>query len=148
MAPNPTTAWQIGGVEVSWLEADQPDMVRGESDTFEVRLVPDGLGNHVARYEQLMAYQPHAGEFDTFEAIAGTVHYREQHNRTSLLTAVIPATDDPTGRGVWGLIEAVSDGTEVPEKKCLVSVDVLHLAALDEYPDRAAVEDALHATGP
>lgn len=146
--PAATTAWQIGGVEVSWLEADQPDLARGESDTFEVRLVPDGRGNHVGRYEQLMAYQPHMGEFDTYQAIKGTIRYREQHTRTSLLTAVVPPTDDPTGRGVWGLIEQVSDSTEVPQKKCLVAVDVLYLAALDEFADKQAVRDALEATGP
>ncbi|WP_435075954.1 hypothetical protein [Halococcus sp. AFM35] len=141
-------AWRIGGVPVSWIEGNQPAPVRGESGTYELRLVADGRGDHVARYQAIMDWQVHAGEFDMYDTISGPPMFREQHEREPLLVAVEPASDDPTGRGLWGLVENVDDSTEVPQRKCFVSVDVLHLAPLGDYADKQAVRQALEADGP
>jgi len=147
VTPTPTDAWQIGGVEVSRLEGSQPDMVRGESDAYDVALVPDGRGDHVARYESLMAYQPYVGEYDLYQSDDGTVYYHEQHGQPSLLTAVVPATDDPTGRGVWGLIDDIGDDTETPQMRCLVSVDVTYVADLRRYDTEAQASAAHEVDG-
>ena len=146
-------AWRFetaaGTIPVSWLEDTQPAPKRGDMADFSVVLVPDGRGDHVARYEQLVAYQDFAGEYDLHEIDGGAVGYTETHSGTppggSLLVAVHPANDDLTGRGIWGLIDGVSDDAEVPRKRAPITLSIVYLAPLSRYGTRSELAFDLEA---
>lgn len=152
-----TTVWRIDPadsetIEISILLDSQPAPKRGDTGTWSCKLVPDGQPEpHVSRYERLVAYQDYASQYALHEPMGGGVRYTETHDGQppggSLLVALRPADWDRTGRGIWGLIAGIDDSTEVPEKQCLVDVELVYLAPLGEYADVAAVRDALENRG-
>lgn len=146
------TTWTIDPADsdplpMSQLIGSQPAPKRGGAGTWKFHLVPDGRGDHAARYERLMAYQDYAGAYAAGADPNRIPWFREQHSHESLLVALRPADDDPTGRGQWALIGAIDDSTEVPQKRCIVDVDLFYLAELDEYNSADAVRNALEANG-
>ena len=157
MSASYPNAWRFetadGTIPVSWLEDTQPAPKRGDTADFSVVLVPDGRGDHVARYEQLVAYQDFAGEYTLHEIEDGTVAYTETHQSNapggSLLVAVRPANDDLTGRGIWGLVDDVSDEAPDPETRAPVTLSLVYLAlygtGVGEYDARYKLENDLEA---
>lgn len=127
----------------------QPAPKRGASADFAFQLRPDGYGDHVARYEQLVAFRDFGGEFDVHMVDGGRAAYSETHRGSapggSLVVALRPPDDVPTARGIWGLVESVEDSTEVPDRVCFVDLSVVYLAPLGEYDDRFALARDLEA---
>jgi hypothetical protein len=157
MSASYPNAWRFetaaGTIPVSWLEDTQPAPKRGDTADFDVVFVPDGRGDHVARYEALMAYADYAGQYTLHDPEGPAVAYTETHRESapggSLVIAVRPAGDDPTGRGVWGLIEGVSDDAAVPRKRAPATLSVAYLApygtGTDAYDQRYELENDLEA---
>ena len=135
-------------IVVSSLLDSQPAPTTGKTGTWSLKFHPDSrTPGHVERYEQLMAYKDYAGAYASDLTGAFEPFYVEQHGGASLLVALEPPAWDETGRGAWGLIDAIDDSTEVPEKQCLVDLDMLYLADRSEYDTHEDVRSALEVRG-
>lgn len=152
-----TDVWRVetagGTTPISWLEETQPAAKRGETADFDFRLVPDGRGDHVGRYKELTAYIDWGGEYHLHDVGGGLFAYTEAHEGNapdgSLLVAVRPPNDSRTGRGLWGLVDSVGDDTEVPHKRCLVTLSIAYIAPYGDgphaYRDRQTLVSDLEA---
>lgn len=147
--------WRIDDIPIDGHDGAETTRTRGESadPTVTLSITSDSDSDvwpgYVDRYRTLRDYQHHAGEFVTFQGIAGTVFFREQHTRPlSLLIALRPPADTDTGRGGWFLVSTCEDQTSLPSALCQIDFELTYLAALDDYADKQSVKDALEAQGP
>lgn len=87
---------------------------------------------------------------DIYPTLEGAPMYRDQSPEGYGLLVEIDATGSgpPRVPRVWGLIVGGEDTTEPSGALLAVDLDVLALAPLAEYADRAALRDELEATGP
>lgn len=152
--------WRIDGIHdgVSALPLDghvgpEPTLGYGQNYTATVRLSArsnseTGLWQgHIERYNRLLQYGMHAGQFTLHTLITGQVAYTETHTGDSLLISLTPPTNSQTGRGGYYLVSGVEDQTTLPEKLCLLEMDLTYLSPLDAYPDLATVQSVLEADG-
>lgn len=126
----------------------QPAPPLGETASWDLLFRPEvGAADHLERYRALLAFREHAGAYAAGVDVHHRPWYREQHDRESLLVALRPPADSQTGRGVWGLIDAMEDETTTPARRAVVSLGLLVLADVDDYATAAEIENALAADG-
>jgi len=103
----------------------------------------------------LLRYQPFAGSFGTVETLSSAVAFRERlpstgagDDPTSLLVSVRPGDDllRDDVRGVWGLVDNVTDTRDPSIGQERAAVELTVLARYSEYDDHQAVRDDLEAT--
>lgn len=147
--------WRLGGTVLGGHPGPEATATYGDSYSLTTFLTgqadsPTGAWpDAVDRYRQLRQYQPHAGDFDTYETIGGRYYFREQHNTTpSLLVAVRPPTANPTAQGGYYLVSSVEDDTTLPNAVARLGFDLLYIASLDEFATTDDVRAALAAQGP
>lgn len=103
----------------------------------------------------LLRYQPFAGSFATVETLSSAVAFRERlpstsagDDPTSLLVSVRPGNDllRDDIRGVWGLVNNVTDTRDPSLGQERAAVEITVLARNSEYDDHQAVRDDLEVT--
>lgn len=139
------TSWLIGRSRVDGIEGEHPTLMINETTTFRIVLTPHRLANHIGRYEQLRDRIFYADEtVTTGTTYDGRPWFTERHNDESLVVKVQPGRDRSLGtRGVWGIIKGGDDATSLPADLARLSVDILVLADIRDYPTREAVIDDL-----
>jgi hypothetical protein len=106
------------------------------------------------RHADLLGYDAIAGQYASGLDIKHRPWFREQHPRRSAdesaLAAIRPPdamqTDD-TGRGLWCLVEAVEDITNVTQTRWGLALDVEYLADLGDYNSADEVRADFEADG-
>lgn len=139
--PPTDTSWLIGRSRVDGIEGEHPTLTINETSTFNVVLTPQRLANHIGRYEQLRDRLMYASDtVTTGTTYDGRPWFTERHNDESLVVKVQPGRDRSLAtRGVWGIIVGGDDATTLPGTLARLSVDILVLAELRDYPNREAV---------
>jgi hypothetical protein len=87
---------------------------------------------------------------DIYPVLEGAPMYHDQSPAGHDPLVAIDATGSgpPPVPRVWGLIVGGEDAADPSGAVLAVDLDVLALAPLAEYPDRAAVKEKFEATGP
>lgn len=99
------------------------------------------------RHGDLLALADHAGSYATGIDIGNELIYTEAHNATSLLVALRPPANEPTLRGIWALVDDVSDETNLPQTQWAISLSLTYIARASQYSDHAAVRAAHEREG-
>lgn len=146
--------WTINGTEADGMLDTQPSSTPGESGDYPFRFRPtEGADDHITRFETVRDYDESAGQFDTYEAIDGTVHWREQQTTgPSPLVKIEPPTGNQVAHSIWGLVESVEDATMYGPTGCELTLSIMHIAAVGtgtgEFDTESAIRTELEVTGP
>lgn len=171
------TSWRVRDILMDGLVGSQPSMSEGGTGSYTFRIdatetereenaatygppdggtfgQPDGFvyggspSGYLDRYERILDYSRHAGKVAIKETISGESRFREQHTEDrSLLVPIIPGDDVISGQAIWGLVMGVGDETVLPQRGCVVTLDIAYLADYREYPSEDALRSALEITG-
>lgn len=154
MAYTHTDYWRVETdsdiIPADFHTSQQPAVPRGDSDERTLLFQPrraDHARDHIERHGALLDFREYAGSFSLSLTIDNSPVYSESHNNESLLVALRPPDALDTGRGLWGLLDSVSDDTNVPQTQWALSLSLTYLAPLDEYRTHAAVRDAHERRG-
>lgn len=155
--PTETDPWGFNDIRIDDVDALSPPPAIGESGTYQFALWrpygaddPPVTRSERARKEQLEAYAPHAGDFETFERKDNVVKFTEEtpaHFDHSLFAELEPSASNPPMAGRYGLIERVETVEPPAGGACLVEVDLLYLAPLAQYRTRQDAYRDLHFPG-
>ena len=144
--------WSIDGVRATGRgEVPTPQIGAELSYSFVFQRRPDARDaeqRHADVLERLhYATDEH---LDIYPTLEGAPMYRDQSPEGYDPLVAIDATGSgpPRVPRVWGLIVVGEDTTEPSGGVLAVDLNVLVLAPLAEYADRAALRDELEATGP
>lgn len=129
--------------------------VFGETVEFEFTFSQLPIEEQLAyrdRHDDLRDYELVTGAYATGEDVNHRPWFREQHNRDgrTAVVGVIPpdsAAEDGSARGLWGLVDAIEDRTDVAQTRWALGFEVLFLAEHSEYADADAVKRDLEASG-
>ena len=101
------------------------------------------------RFDAIFEFAEYAGLYASNIMSGNHLVYAEQISASneSLLVALRPPADSPTLRGVWGLVNDVSDETDMPQTKWRLDVSLEYIAPLSKYADHAAVREAHEKQG-
>lgn len=140
--------WTINGIETTGLAGEQPGVQPGLSAEY-VFGFPGGDRGRQA-YNDVLEYTRHAGQFDTYEHIeSGKWFWREQvADGTSPLVHIVPGSQSPTGREIWGLIESYEDSTTYSESRLQLSLSIFIIAFGDEFDSEPELRTAREEKGP
>jgi hypothetical protein len=142
-----------GSILAAYEAAPMGAHVPGETIRFSFPFLPspdEGPDGHRTRYERVREYERVAGAYAAGLDIRRQPWYREQHGtELTALVRIDPPTqlESESVRGLYGLVESITDETSLPLTTYRIGFDVLYLAETDEYATRAAVENALAADG-
>lgn len=137
-------------IPADFLTSQQPAVSRGESDERELVFAPryaDHARTHIDRHGALLAFREYEGAFASEVDIDNKPVYTEQHPNESLLVALRPPDSHDTGRGLWGLVDDVTDETNVAQSRWAITLSMTYLASLDEYATHTDVRDAHERRG-
>lgn len=145
--------WTVNGTETDGLEGSQTGLIPGETADYSFLFRPrpdwdDPTDDHIERYQSVRELVAVAGQFDSYESIDGTQHWREQTTQSPLVHIEPPDWDDPTSQRVWGLLDGYDDGTTMSDKRCILSLSVLVISTGDEFTTEAAIRTEREVTGP
>lgn len=140
---DPDITFLLGRSRADSLVPPIPDFTIGETTTFEVLFRPNGLPNHLGRYNQVRDRVMYAndGSVVTDTVYDSSPWYSENHNNETLVVKCNPGRDLAEVRGVWGIIRGGSDDTHFPGSGTTLSVTVYVLAELGEYDTRRDVTE-------
>lgn len=154
-------AWQIGGsvtnagpIHVNGeTSGSTPSYTRGEQMDLDFAFWYDEAfdgqdpSGHIRRYEALREYGDFAGSMTVNQSANGVPHYSERipldADIDTLVLDFIPGTAVDATEGFWGIVERMDDETRYPNDTCRLVLSVIHLAELNEYADRTALENDL-----
>lgn len=149
--------WRLGSIVIDGHSGPESSHVYGGGYSIEVWLSPasnspvNDWPDHRDRYRKLLQYQNFAGSFDLHSLFNGEVAFTETHSaatelpKQSLLVALRPPAGQQCGIGMWCLISGFEDLTMEPDDLCRVSLDLIFVAPLADYPDHESALDALAA---
>lgn len=142
--------WQINSTETNGLVGQQPTLTPGDSGdfTFGFYSVVGEPTTHVNRYETVLGYGEFAGQFDTYETIDGDLYWRESRQGVSQLVHLVPPTDSPTGRGLWGLVESIEDATTFSQARCELTLSIVKIADSSTFATESDLRTAREVHGP
>lgn len=135
----------IGRTRADAFDAPIPEFAVGETVSITLRFLGDrtGFADHYGRYKQLRERLFYAvNSISTGIMQDGTPWFLERHRQESVVVKVVPG-DDARVPAMWGVITDFTDDTALPEKLCVLEVDIFVLGKLEEYDDRRAVKAAL-----
>lgn len=156
-------AWFIhlntGVIHAESIAPPVPDVSRGESATYSFRLYttihkgddPPPVADHLDRYRELLELNEHANSYISNATPTNQITYMEQTpaSANSLLLKLEPSYINETEvRGIWGLLNGVSDTTMEEETLVELDIDVMKLCDASEYNTRAEVKNSLENGGP
>lgn len=159
----PQQAWYLhldwGVIHAESIEPPVPDLSRGESGTFTFRLYttsyvgddPPPIPDHLDRYRELLDLNEHAGSYITNPTPTNQQTYMEQTpgGAPSLLLKLEPSyPDESEVRGLWGLLNGVSDSTVDEHTLVELEIDIMKLCDADRYDTRAELRNNLENGGP
>jgi len=100
-------------------------------------------------YQQVKEYEQYAGYATSEQTLEGTYFSENpdfsRANIDGIVTSIRPGDDVDQARGVWGIIESITDDTQIFGAIARISIDVFVLSRIDEYNDEAAVRTAFEA---
>jgi len=101
------------------------------------------------RYRRLKEYQRYAGKVATGGTLE-SAYYREtatfdEASINGLVVRITPGEGVAEAQGVWGVIESISDGTELFNGVARVSMEVFVLARASDYESIRDVRRAFEA---
>lgn len=139
----PDHTFMLGRSRADGLVPPLPDFTIGETTTFELLFMPDGLPNHRKRYNQVRDRIMYANDDSVYTDtnFDSTPWFTERHRNETLLVRCEPGRDLDEVRGVWGIIRNGSDDTHFPGSGATLSVDVYVLAEFDNYETRFEVRN-------
>ena len=152
--------WRIDGTPAKDVMDEPPTFAVGETLTYSFKFVErqgDAQHERIDRHEAVRQRLRYAtGEYhDTYQPIAAAPRYRDTSPDSSLLVGLSINEDESFPRylanrapEVWGVIVGGSDTSNKSGAFRGLELEVFVLARYDEYADRTAVENELHATGP
>lgn len=139
----PDHTFLLGRSRADGLIPPLPDVTIGEVTTYDLLFMPDGLPDHLGRYNQVRDRIMYANRdsVHTDTAFDSTPWYTERHRNETLLVRCEPGRDLDEVRPVWGIIRGGDDDTHFPGSGAALRVDVFVLADLDEYDTRREVRN-------
>jgi len=101
-------------------------------------------------YNQLKEYQRYAGFASTQQTLGGATfsEYPDSFDRaeiSGIVMSIRPGDDVDEARGAWGIIESITDDTEIFGAVARISIDLFVVAALDEYDIESEVRTAFES---
>jgi len=101
-------------------------------------------------YNRLKDYQRYAGFASTTQTLGGASFSEspDAFDRSpvdGIVMSIRPGDDVDEARGVWGIIENITDDTEIFGAVARISIDLFVVAELAEYDNEADVRTAFEA---
>jgi len=124
--------------------SEYPDIARGETATFEVRIDGDDRQPRSEAYNRLKDLETYAGFAQTGRTLSDvyfseTASYADEPIDTLLLR--IEPGDKIDAPGVWGVVESIEDSTQVLATGGKLTLEVFVIDRLSEYADQQAVRN-------
>lgn len=150
-----TEHWRVdheaGTTVIDKVLSAQPAPKVGDAPTWTLNF-RGGTGVPTAfkeRFDAIFAFHEDAGVYASRVMSGNHLVYTEQiaDGDESLLVALRPPDGKPTLRGVWGLVNDVSDETNKPQTSWRLDLSLEYIAPLDRYADHAAVREAHERRG-